>query len=278
MLRDLLKNYRVDVILVLLLSALALVASVFGHAEVKPITRMFAFIGPVIFAVTVMLIVVAMSLTPRYALAARARRPLISFAAVSVFVSVALFKAELFYAPVAWYIGTPPEAVVAQIAADDDVERFKAWSRIVSLNEDQKNDVATRLARLLTGQDLRAERSAALTLDYVLRRHTITTLIALAPELRRYLDAKAAGFSPESVDQRAAVFTSTFVQSGYKNILKALTPKQRYKLPPGGVDALFLALATNDSVGAIFLRGFADQGDDELKAKAQETLALAAAH
>ena len=130
------------------------------------------------------------------------------------------------------------------------------------------------MAGLLTSDDPKARLSANLTLDYALRRHAITTLIAMAPELKSYAEAKGAGLPPNVRAARAGEFASIFVESGYKSVLKALEPANRENLPQGGVDALFLALATNDPIGILFLKGFAEQGDDELKAKAIETLQL----
>lgn len=275
-LRSLLATYRFEILVILLLSALGLGLSVVLHAEMKPVARAVAYVGPVLFTTLMMALIAAMSLSKRYAWAARARRPLIAVAAGSVAVFVTIYKAELFYAPIAVARAESPAEIVDKIARNDNALRYQAWARILTMGIDEKNAVAMALVPVIVGPDGAARQSAALTLDHVLRRHTITTLVALGPHLRGYLEAKGAGLPPEVEGERAAEFTSRFVESGYKSVLKALEPKRRGNLPPGGVDALFLALATNEPIGMLFLRAFSEQGDEVLKPKAQETLQLVA--
>lgn len=275
MLRDLFRNNRLDIALIILLSVTALLLSIFHHGEMKPIARAYAYIGPVIFATSLMALIAAMNLQKRFAFAKKSRRVLIDIAVGALAIAVFLSRSELFYAPFAIAEAAPPSVVIEQIASNDDVSRYKAWGRIMTLDPEGKDEVAVGLAKIITGTDEAALQSATLTLEYVLRPHSITTLIALGPDVKAYIEAMSAGLPPPVEGERAAHFTSTFIETGYKSVLKALEPKNRIKLPPGGIDALFLALATNGPIGQLFLKGFAEQGDDELKAKAIETLQFA---
>lgn len=275
--RTLVKKFSLDAALIFFVAAAAFAACVFAHEAMKPVTRTVGFAGPVVFATIAVALIPILGLAGKYAWAARARRLLLGVGIGSVVVFAAMFRAETFYAPIAYLQGATPQEVLAKIASGEDVPRFQAWSRMITLSNEQKEDIARELGPLIAGDDEAARRSAILTLEFPLRRHTLTMLVTLMPDLQTYVAMKAQGSStpmPPRV-QQVGQFTSAFVARNFRSILKALGPKDRDKLPPRGMDALFLALATEEPIGHLILKGFAEQGDETLKPLAQSTIKVA---
>ncbi len=270
MLWMLFKKFIIDISVIALACAAVFAVTVLYHGEVKPYTRELATVAPLTFAFSALALLATIGLG--------ARRPLIKrlsfdLAVASLFIPLAMLKAETPMIPFEYFHGAGVEDVTARIASNNDLERYRAWARLVTMTKEERDEVAGRAAGLLTADDSGTRHSARLTLDVALRKHLMAALITLSPDLRAFLTK--TGSEPDM--HRAALagaFARDFVEGNVTAIRKAIDPKQRKKLPAGGLEALVLALAADDRLGEPFLRDLALSNDDELKPLAVKALAL----
>ncbi len=262
----------------------SLAAAVCGHNTLKPHTRQIATVAPLVFSVASLSVFGLLAAGRRSPAAAVAKRLLIDLALGSVLIPGIFLDAERLYAPIAMAQGADQEQVLRWIATDDDLSSYRAWSRMVTMSPEEKNDLAVALAPLLTGDDAHARRGAAQALDLPLRKHLIATLAALAPSLRRALAAEGSGAqaakgsgaqAPAPADVRAADFARGVVGKSATSVFSALEPENRGKLPKGGLEALLLALATDGERGKTRLERLGDIGDDEIRPLAIQALRVA---
>ena len=203
-------------------------------------------------------------------------RLLADTALIALVAPAAFLKVETILAPYEWYVGAKPAQVTAWIASDRDWDRLQAWARLVTMPRSDKEEVAKALAPLLLGHDEAARHSALLTLGVPLRQFSLAALTSLRPELEAYLRARAAGTQPSFEAEHAGLFAEAFVRKNVGSIHKALDKDKRALLPDGGLGALFLALATEPTIGPIYLGELERHGDEVEKPLAQSVLHLAA--
>ena len=271
-----LKKYRWDLLLITASSVAAVVLAVSEHGKVKWYTSDVAMIAPLVFAGALLLTLTLVGMAGRARWLGEALRVLLVAALVALIAPTAFLEVEKAVAPYEWLRGTDVPTVIKWIAADDNSERIHAWARILTLSKTDKEAVARGLAPLILGNDESARHSAGLTLEVSLRKHCLATLAAMRGELRSYLAAKAAGSTATESAQRAGQFSKSFVQNNLVAVRKALSKSKRQYLPEGGLEALFLSLATDDQLGPLYLRELAIHGDNTEKALAQSVMQLAA--
>ena len=272
LIRDLFTRWRVETLLILTFSALGLAASAIWHADMKPVTRIAGISGPVVFAAAVLILMAVLPLVGRFPWLAVVRRTLLTISIGSVFIFAAMYRAESFWAP--FVTRFTPQEVVQLIATNQDLDRYQAWARLQTMGRDERIQVAEGLAEVLRSPDEGARSSAMLTLNLPLRKFTVTVLLKLRPDLEAWVQARPGAELSEEA-REAGEFARYFVAKDYRSMLKALSPKHRKKLPPGGLEVLVLAMATDPVMGTMILNGFAQNGDDTLKPVAQSVLAMA---
>lgn len=270
MFRSMLRSYFVYIVTIPLLAAAAFALAVFEHGATKQYTKWMATMAPLTFSVAAMLVMFVMGIQIRSRVTDGFKRLLIGVAAGSVVIGVTFLKAEQFYAPVAYFEGAGVDTVVARIATDEDLDRFRAWSRLVTMSLEDKQAVARALAPLLVGEDARARHSAEMTVGISLKRQSLVTLTALTPLLREHLSG-----SKDPRGDRAAEYARRFVDNNLPAISKALkSPKDAAELPEGAIPAVITALACEAKVGPIYLREIAKNGDDWMRPIADDLLDL----
>jgi hypothetical protein len=272
LIRDLFTRWRVETFLILFFSALGLAASVIWHADMKPVTRIAGISGPVVFSAAVLILMGVLPLVGLFPWLAVARRALLTISIGSVFIFASMYRAESFWAP--FVKRFTPQEVVQLIATNQDLDRYQAWARLQTMGRDERIHVAEGLAEVLRSPDEGARSSAMLTLDMPLRKFTVTVLLKLRPDLEAWVQARP-GMELSEQAREAGEFARYFVAKDYRSMLKALSPKHRKKLPPGGLEVLVLAMATDPVMGTMILNGFAQNGDDTLRPVAQSVLAMA---
>jgi hypothetical protein len=270
MLLHLARKYFFDISLIALSCAIVFGVTVAQHGVVKPYTRELATVAPLVFAFASLALLAVIGLG--------AKRPLVKrlafdLSVASLFIPLAMLKAEMAIMPAEYFHGAGVEEVTERIASNDDFKRYRAWARLVTMSKDDKDEVARRVAALLTSDDAGARASARLTLDVALRKHLMAALTTLSPTLEHYLAGTGDARDREHAEL-AGEFARDFVEGNVTAIRKAIDPKQRMKLPPGGLEALVLALAADDELGEPFLRDLALSQDEELKPLAANALKL----
>ena len=279
LMKDLVTKYRVDTIIVLGTAVIAFLASVLFHAEMKPITRLAGLSGPIVFASVTVTLIGVMQLAARWPAFRPLRRGMFTFAVGSVVVFAAMFRAEMFYAPIAWHQGKGTDEVVGMIASNQNVARYAAWSRLMSMNRAEKEAVAVKLAEVAISGDEGARASATMTLDLNLRKFTIPALLVMRADLEEHLRERARGVTDSAEPTRsrlAGEFARAFIARNWRSVLKAMAPKNRGNLPAGGLEVLTFAMASDPLMGHIILKGFAGHGDEKLKPLATRVGDLAA--
>jgi len=272
----LLKKYQWDLFIVAAAACCAASLGVFAHGLLKPFSAQIAMAAPLVFTIAVLALLTVICTSPRSKLGKWLMRICVDLAVMGLLVPMAFLKIESLVAPYAWYLGAKPDQVVAWIASDQDLPRLAAWSRLLSMPRADKEVVAKALAKMLVGSSDHARRSAELTLNVPLRQFSLTALTVLTADLKTYLAARAQTQAAPSEAQRAGAFAAEFVGKNVGSIHKALDRDKRDLLPAGGLEALFLALATEPTIGPIYLRELALHGDATQKPLAESVLQLAA--
>lgn len=270
MLLTLLRKFFIDIAVIGLACAAVFAFTVLHHGAVKPYTRELATVAPLVFAFASLALLGTIGLGARWPLM---KRLTFDLSVASLFVPLSMLKAETAIVPFEYAHGAGVEEVTARIASNEDLDRYRAWARIFTMSKEEQDDVARHAAGLLTSDDLGARASARLTLDVPLRKHLMAALTTLGPDLKIHLSGEG---TPEQRHRAelAGSYARDFVEGNVTAIRKAIDPKQRMKLPKGGLEALVLALATDDKLGEPFLRGLAQSQDEELKPLAADALRL----
>ena len=242
----------------------------YWHGDLKSWTPTVATVAPLLFTTAVLALLALAALGRRDSRSvARVRRLSCLVALLALLGPAAFLKVETLFAASEWRQQTPAAVVVDRIATDRDPDRVRAWARLLTLPVSDRDEVARQLAPLLVGDDAGARHSAALTLAVPLRRHTITVLIALAPELEVALRQGADGDAPLRA-ARAATFARDFVKDNAGAIRRALEPSHRAGLPNGAVRALMVTLAACPGLGHAYLDIYAKSEDPLLSAPARD--------
>lgn len=273
---QLIKKYQWDLATLAALAAVAALLGVFAHGLLKPYSAQIAMAAPLIFTIAVLSLLTVVCTSPRSKWGKRLMRLLVDLAVMGLLVPMAFLKIETLVAPIAWYRGAKVDQVVAWIASDQDQARLMAWSRLVTMPRADKEAVARSLAPLLVGTDAGARHSAELTLNVPLRQFSLTALTVLTADLKDYLVARAETKAAPSEARLAGEFAADFVGKNVGSIHKALDRDKRALLPVGGLEALFLALATEPTIGPIYLRELALHGDATEQPLAESVIQMAA--
>ena len=273
---QLIKKYQWDLAFAFAFAAVAALLGVFAHGLLKPFSAQIAMAAPLIFTIAVLSLLTVVCTSPRSKWGKRLMRLFVDLAVMGLLVPRAFLKIETLVAPLAWYRGATVDQVVAWIASDQDQARLMAWSRLVTMPRADKEAVARSLAPLLVGADESARRSAELTLNVPLRQFSLTALTVLTADLKDYLLARAETRAAPSEARLAGEFAAEFVGKNVGSIHKALDRDKRALLPAGGLEALFLALATEPTIGPIYLRELALHGDATEKPLAESVIQMAA--
>ena len=273
---QLIKKYQWDLATTFALAAVAALLGVFAHGLLKPYSAQIAMAAPLIFTIAVLSLLTVVCTSPRSKWGRGLIRLFVDLAVMGLLVPMAFLKIETLVAPIAWYRGANVDQVVAWIASDQDQARLMAWSRLVTMPRADKEAVARSLAPLLVGTDAGARHSAELTLTVPLRQFSLTALTVLTADLKDYLVARAETKAAPSQARLAGEFAADFVGKNVGSIHKALDRDKRALLPAGGLEALFLALATEPTIGPIYLRELALHGDATEKPLAESVIQMAA--
>ena len=272
----LIKKYKLDLTLTLILCIAAVALAVFAHGMVKWYTAQVAMISPLVFAAAILAALTLVGVAGRASWLPSVLRVLLSSAAMVLVAPTLFLELEKVVAPVEWWRGTTPAEVVQLISTDKDSDRIRAWSRILTLPKEDKDTVAADLVPMLLGTDSHAEHSAALTLEVSLRKHTLAAMAAMREDLRNYLVATSQHQVPGDRERRAGAFARNFIGSNLTAVRKALAKNKRKYLPDGGLEALFLALAADPGTGRLYLEELARHGDQTEKPLAEMVMQLAA--
>lgn len=264
------KKYIIDISVIVISCIVLFGLTVLNHGLIKPYTREVATISPLVFAFASLALLGTVGLGARWPWL---KRLTFDLAIASLFVPLAMLKAEMVIMPLEYFHGAGVEEVTQRIASNDDSARYRAWARLVTMDKEQKDDVARQVAGLLMADDPGTRSSARLTLDVALRKNLMAALTTLSPDLKTYLAGTSSGAEKHRADL-AGAFAQDFVESNVTAIRKAIDPKERIKLPAGSLEALVLALAADDKLGAPFLRGVAESNDPVLQPLATEALKL----
>ncbi len=273
--RKIVYAFRYDLVFIALASLGLFFATFYWHGDIKLYTSAVATLAPLVFAASVLLMLTIVGINPHATIAKKALRGLVFIALASLVLPSVFLKSEYILAPIEYVKKTSTSEVLAKIATDDNFERAKAWSRIITLPKEGKDEVALGLVPMLLGADEKAKHSADVTLKVVLRKHTLTALTGFIPYLKSGLSKQAAGLALNADEALALAFGEHFVQNNIGSILKALSPKKRDLLPKNGLEALFLALATEKTVGPGYLTELSLKGDAQEKPTAQAVVKLA---
>jgi len=273
---QLIKKYQWDLATFATFASVAALLGVFAHGLLKPYSAQIAMAAPLIFTIAVLSLLTVVCTSPRSKWGRRLMRLFVDLAVMGLLVPMAFLKIETLVAPIAWYRGAKVDQVVAWIASDQDQARLLAWSRLVTMPRADKEAVARSLAPLLVGADAGARHSAELTLNVPLRQFSLTALTVLTADLKDYLVARAETKAAPKEARLAGEFAAEFVGKNVGSIHKALDRDKRALLPAGGLEALFLALATEPTIGPIYLRELALHGDATEKPLAESVIQMAA--
>ena len=108
----------------------------------------------------------ALALLAAISLGARApvlKRLTFDLSVASLFVPLAMLKAESPMIPFEYAHAAGVDEVTARIASNDDLLRYRAWARLFTMSTEEQDEVAKHVAGLLMTDDAGARRSARLT-------------------------------------------------------------------------------------------------------------------